>query len=315
MLSQCSSPLPIKFSVKRSILLTDYSKIVAVSMFRILANLILLLIVGLAGFYYIREINPSLVPKLTRYFVKPCTSPLEYRIGYMDPKFEISHESFLTSVRQAENAWEKASGRDLYQYNADADLTVNLIYDPKQTLELKYNELEHSLENKKAELEPTEKQYQEMVIDFKVKINALNAEVQEWNNKGGAPPEAYQQLVQRQNELRAEADRINDLGKTLNKSVEDYNKDVSALQGAAKTLNQAISKRPEQGIFDPNENRIDIYVAVDKNELVHTLSHELGHALGLDHTEDEKAIMYAFTTGEITPSKSDLEALESFCSS
>ncbi len=73
--------------------------------------------------------------------------------------------------------------------------------------------------------------------------------------------------------------------------------------------------KPEEGIYisDENGRRIIIYFNISKNELVHTLAHEMGHALGIGHINSTTSIMYSRTTEILSLSNDDLTALSTVC--
>ncbi|MEX2007834.1 MAG: matrixin family metalloprotease, partial [Candidatus Levyibacteriota bacterium] len=53
--------------------------------------------------------------------------------------------------------------------------------------------------------------------------------------------------------------------------------------------------------------------ASNYNELIHTLTHEFGHALGMQHVSSPQSIMYPYTTSFLTLAPEDLEQLAYVC--
>ena len=59
---------------------------------------------------------------------------------------------------------------------------------------------------------------------------------------------------------------------------------------------------------------ITIYEFSNTTKLVRVLAHEFGHALDLDHVEDEKAIMYEINKGTaLKATDADVAELNSVC--
>jgi hypothetical protein len=274
----------------------------------------LLVAVVLAGFGLL---NIGKIQASVRDFVyqTPCDTPVGFSIGEVDPKFSISKSEVLQYALQAQQTWSDAYGKTLFKYDPESEFKVNLTYDVRQRLNSQISDLNSDLEARSQQIEPEIQAYEKKVDDFKVKIAALNSEIDEWNNKGGAPPDVYKNLIERQAQLKTEADKLNEEAKSLNQSTQKYNLQVGQLNQKVNTFNQVLEYKPEEGIFmqDSDGRRIVIFFYTSKDDLVHTLTHEFGHALGMDHVQDEEAIMFHSTNGSLVPTETDLAELAEVC--
>ncbi|SRR5258708_850047 len=279
-----------------------------------IARIIFLLVI-VAGLGYAYQKKFFVLPKLP-FFSKasiPCEAPLHYKIGYIDQRFHVTSADFLSDAQQAADIWNNAAGKTILVYDQQAELSINLKYDQRQSLDTSISQQENSLQSQGNSIKPEISQYQQMVADFKTKAAALNSEIASWNQKGGAPADVFARLTKEQQDLQAESIRLNTMAKQLNLSSQNYNQEVGHLNQTIDTFNAALEQKPEEGLFDPQQNIITIYFSVTKQELIHTLAHELGHALGLEHVNNSKAIMYAYTNQFIVPTKEDVAALKSLC--
>lgn len=273
-------------------------------------NLIALLIVFFAGFL-IYTFDKPLVEKV--FYYSPCDYPVRYKIGVVDKRFQLSRDAFVADASQGANIWNYAMGKKLLEYDTQGDLTVNLVFDQRQSLNNQVNSLENQLSEQKNNLDPQVTQYNQRSEEFKKRIESLNNQIDYWNSKGGAPKDEYEKLIKEQDELKKESEALNIMARQLNQSTRSYNVDVSRLNQTIDTFNQAIKLKPEEGLYNSADNTITIYFTNTKDELIHTLAHEFGHSLTLDHIVRPTALMYPYTTQVTSPSPEDIAALQKHC--
>jgi hypothetical protein len=273
--------------------------------------IILVLLLGL-GFAN-RAVLADGLYKIT--YFSSCDSPLKYKVGTIDNRFNISRDEFKQSIANAASIWDTAVGKELFEYDPDGPLTVSLQYDERQSLNTQINNLDTKLDEQNKKLEPEIKEYEQRVASFKQKAAALNQEIDSWNSKGGAPMDVYQSLVNRQQALQQESKELQSEAAALGQSTDSYNTSVQQLSQTVDVYNQALKFKPEEGIYiqDQDGRRIYIYFYNTPTELTHTLAHELGHAAGLDHSTDTSAIMFSKTNNAVIPTQSDLDAIREAC--
>lgn len=273
---------------------------------KIIFWLIFLIILSGAGYLY----GPKVYQLLTR---TRCSEVKTYSINSIDARFNMTQEEFKKYIDTAAENWNKIYGVTLFSYDPNAKLDFNLVFDERQGLSSEITNLEGDLDSKKDNIEPQVAEYERLVSVYKKKADDLNKEILFYNDQGGAPEEKFSEIVARQKELQNDAASLNELAAQLNQSTDEYNFEVGKLNSTVKTFNSTLEYKPEQGIYASGDERIEIYFATDKDELVHTLMHEMGHSLGLDHTENEGDIMFSYTSDLTEPSETDLSNLRLIC--
>ena len=313
-----------------------------------------LIIVSTLGFilYVNREKYIPVYEDLRTYigYDEPCSRPIVYFIDNLDPRFGQTKTELENNLRQATMMWNNAIGKELFRYSPKKKknisnlskwkLSVNLIYDERQktTDELKIidsniSNSKDNYENLKARFDALKITYnnqkdtvQSLINTYESDKASYQKDVNYWNSVGGAPKDQYEQLEKKRLSLNNQVKNINENNTKLNTITADLNSLVVSLNSLNKDINQKIGTfntvstsnglefQEGEYVSDQDGKRINIYQYNNETKLIRVLAHELGHALGLDHVEDRKAIMNAYNLDHSTNlSTEDLAALNKIC--
>jgi len=301
---------------------------------KILRIILTLITLGIVVFLFRNEFTQILTDLQNKYL--PCSRSMTYSIGSFDKKFGISKEKFLSIVNIAEGTWERSIDKELFTYvpEEDGDLKinphtinnsvrVNLIYDIRQEATEKLKDIGITVNDTRASYNDLKSNYDSMQIDYKNKKIELETRVTSFNNRqniyneeivyfntiGGAPKDDYNRLNREKDYLDAEFIEINKMQVKFNSLVDNINALVIVLNRLASSLNIEVKKfntigselggEFEEGTYQegPDGREIDIYQFDNEGKLTRVLTHEFGHALGLEHLENPKAVMYRLNNG------------------
>lgn len=249
------------------------------------------------------------------YYYSPCDTPITYSIGTIDSGFNTTSEELLEDSKIAASIWNKALNKNLLEYDPSASFTINMVYDNRQELTSKINDLSEDLKQKQSKIDPKIEDYKVRKLEFEKKVQSLNADISYWNSQGGAPKEEYDKLIARQEELKKEADALTAEAEFLGQETSDYNSSARYLNSTIDDYQGILVTKPEEGLYeqDGKDRKISIYIDVSHDEFLHTLTHEFGHSLGLDHNINPESVMYPQTSDVLTPSNEEIKELESIC--
>lgn len=268
-------------------------------------------------------------------FVNPCDSPIKYKLGRVDPGFQLSETKLLASIRQAGDMWSKPVGKELFEYDPNGKLTLNLIYDERQQTTQQNQVLKADVEKTSRLADSVKREYEELLQDlneskqiynaelakFQVKQTAYSTQVEYWNSHGGAPAAEYDKLQVERNALLVEQDLLeskrlsmNATASRVNAFIQKYNLLVQTANARIDIINQTAGQEFQEGSYDPKTDTINIYEYSTHDKLTRVLAHEFGHALGLDHNNNSESIMYALNqSNTLTLSKDDIVSLKALC--
>lgn len=267
-----------------------------------------------------------------------CDSTLKYSIGSIDSRFDISKPELIKLAYGAEKVWEEGTGIDLFKYSPNSKFKINLIFDKRQQTtntekksrenldknNTEYSKLKQKYEVLKSLHDDLYRQYRDSVNSYENKLKEYNKQVAYWNSVGGAPQYEFSKLQQQSLNLKnivvslnSKTDRLNNTNKKMNIVVGEINNFAKEINTDVSVYNNKYSKSV---IFDQGEytgKRINIYQFDNTKDLRVVIAHEFGHAIGLNHVQNPKSIMYYLMKKQDVNnpvlSKEDTGALKTEC--
>ena len=107
----------------------------------------------------------------------PCEKVITYSIGSIDSGFNISEKEFLSAIYDAEKIWEEPFGKELFSYSSDGKLKMNLVYDIRQEVTEKLENLGLDVKNNKASYDLMRAKYNALKYEYDRESASLNLAV------------------------------------------------------------------------------------------------------------------------------------------
>lgn len=258
-----------------------------------------------------------------------CQTPVRWRIGKLDPAFNLTLDQAEQAAHNAARQWNKALGKELFRYDSLDGFAIDFVYDARQQQLLEQARLTrnlarydatidqrlHDLQQQAASLKARQQQFEQANQQFAADAAAFEQQVRQAISSERSRLLAQQQLQQRQQQLQQQAAQLNDEQQRLlrqqqylNDTVADRNallpQQVEPLAAAEVGVMQIAGRQRQMSIF--------AYTSIGALEL--TLLHEFGHALGLGHTKGPASVMYyALSAQQQGISREDIQALQQQC--
>ncbi len=270
----------------------------------------------------------------------PCLEPVTYSLASVDERFGLSLEEVSEAVEQAVSIWETAAGCELFDEKPGGDVEIRLVYDHRQAASdrLKgihvriedskgsYDALKAHFEQLKSEHMQQQKSFAHDVDAYNTRLKNLNAARSATSLRGALSDDVFRQLDEEKaaldiihEDLRIRREDLEGTGETLKSMLGVINEMATNLNlevGNYNMTGEELGDEFSEGCYERKEGRqsITIFHFNNRDKLVRVLAHELGHALGLKHNDNPRAIMYRLNvsdTLELAPE--DRAALQSLC--
>ena len=242
-----------------------------------------------------------------------CDKPVTYKAGQIDSAFNVANGKLTQELQSAASMWNLAYGKPLVVFDTQSSLSVNLVYDERQRNLTKLYQAKEEVEKESAAVEASLKKYEADAAGLNAKVSRLNKEILDWNNKGGASEKEYNRLKQEIDQVNSEISQLTKQRQEANKKVLYYNNLINQYNLQVAQYAGILRELPEEGLYDPLGDKIDIYFYDSAEQFLHTATHEFGHAIGLGHAQDENCIMYPISNTSGQLSGEDLNMLKDYC--
>lgn len=275
-----------------------------------------------------------------------CRIPYRVRVGEIDGEFRMDRADLEGALREAFAVWETYAQRPLFQISERTSATpVHLRFDERQVrsdvmaeerraqedvaleidrMRAELEQLRQNHERERMDIQDAADRYAGAVRSYEQWVAAFNrsrSQSQSERRRLNAERQGLERERQRLQGLQQQHQRDQE---QFNRQVEAFNRDVARLNDRSRAAEAAMAGHGPVGAGRYTRTArgasIEVFLVTSHADLVLTLAHELGHALGMGHVEGEASIMSAVNTGPSSGrtavpmlSREDRAALEAVC--
>ena len=144
--------------------------IIFLIMKKVVGWFITLILISSAGYFFREQIGDDINQLI---YFSYCDKPIRYRIGTVDPRFNITANQLKLDTQEAAAIWNDVEGKQLFVFDPAAQLTINMTYDERQYLKKQIDQLGNSLTQEKDTIEPKIEEFDQLAANFKKDLDDL----------------------------------------------------------------------------------------------------------------------------------------------
>jgi hypothetical protein len=246
------------------------------------------------------------VEQITQQVINPkatyCQTPLGWRLGHLDPAFNLTETQAIRLISTAASMWNNATGKELLRHDPAQGFVIDFKFDARQQQLLKQRLLQRNLARYDDAIQPGLQSLPEKFAEFDQKIAAFNQQksqlqqqISQFQPNAQNSEAQRRQLEQQQQSLIREADWLEQQRQQLLRDQDYLNETIRQRNELVQTADQpSAASSFEVGLMTikQQQRQMTIYAFSSETDLVATIAHEFGHAFGIEHTPEPDSIMF-----------------------
>jgi hypothetical protein len=258
----------------------------------------------------------SSVEQVTQQVLNPkaayCQTPLGWRLGKLDPAFNLTEAQALKLISTAAGMWNNAIGKELLRHDPVQGFAIDFTFDARQQQLLKQRLLQRNLARYDDAIQPGLQNLPEKFAELEQKIATFNQQKSQLQQRiSQFQPNAQnaaaqrRQLEQQQQNLVREADWLEQQRQQLLRDQDYLNETIRQRNELVQTAELPATSAPfEVGLMTikQQQRQMTLFAFSSETDLIATIAHEFGHAFGIEHTQEPDSIMFY----QLTPQQQQL---------